>query len=112
MSNSKCLLIMSIVSSSASSMRATGMPYCATSVTVETASSIAPNDRTAAYIASGVGWTRSVASTMRPSVPSAPMNRRVRSRPAEDLRARERVRTSSPSGVMTSSDRTFSRIAP
>ena len=34
---------------------------------------------TAADIASGVGWTRSVASQTRPSVPSEPMNSRVRS---------------------------------
>jgi hypothetical protein len=49
---------------------------------------------------------------MTPSVPSEPTKRWVRSYPADDLRARDRVRTIRPSAVTTVSERTFSRIVP
>ena len=60
-------------------MRATGMACASTSITVSTASSSVGNAHAAAVIDSGVGWTRSVTSVISPSVPSLPMNRRVRS---------------------------------
>ena len=50
-----------------------------TSSTVSTAPSSVANAAGAAAIASGVGWIRSVASQISPSVPSEPMNSRVRS---------------------------------
>ena len=60
-------------------MRATGMAFWETASTQSTASRSVGKAHTAADIASGVGWTRSVTSQTRPSVPSEPMNSRVRS---------------------------------
>ena len=67
---------------------------------------------TAAAAAEGFGWMRSVASQIRPSVPSEPIISRVRSYPAEDLRALECVRKTSPRALTTVTASTFSRIAP
>ena len=72
-------LMASMSISSSSSMRATGIAFCETARTQSTASRNDGKAHTAADIASGVGWMRSVTSQTRPSVPSAPMNRRVRS---------------------------------
>jgi len=60
-------------------MRATGTALASTAMTQSTAPLRSVNAHTAADIASGVGWTRSVSSQIRPSVPSEPMNRCVRS---------------------------------
>ena len=51
-------------------------------------------------------------SVTMPSVPSEPTKRRVRSYPAELLRARLPVRTMSPCGVTTVSASTLSFIVP
>ena len=72
-------LIASIWSSSASSIRATGMACWPTITTHCTAASTLGNVHCAAAVASGVGCRRSVASQMRPSVPSEPIISRVRS---------------------------------
>jgi hypothetical protein len=48
-------------------------------MTVSTAASSVGKAHDAAVIASGVGWIRSVASAISPSVPSEPTNSRVRS---------------------------------
>ena len=72
-------LIDSMVSSSASSMRATGMACWLTITAHCTAASTSGKVHCAAAIASGVGCRRSVASQMRPSVPSEPIISRVRS---------------------------------
>jgi hypothetical protein len=79
---------------------------------VLTASATDGKEQIAADTASGSGYRRSVTSVMMPSVPSLPTNSRVRSYPADDLRARVPVRTASPPAVTTSSDSTFSRIVP
>ena len=109
-------LMASINISSSSSMRATGIAFCETDRTQSTASRRVGKAHTAADIASGVGCTRSVASQTSPSVPSEPMKRRVRSYPAEDLRARERVRTTcavgGDHGRATGRSRASPRSAP
>ena len=64
---------------SADSIRATGMACWLTITTHCTAASTLGNVRWAAAMASGVGCRRSVASQMRPSVPSEPIISRVRS---------------------------------
>ena len=56
-----------------------GMPICTTSITVRTAASTVGKVATAAAVASGTPWRRRVSSVMIPSVPSLPMNSRVRS---------------------------------
>ena len=76
---SKWRLTASIWTSSSSSIRATGMACASTSITASTALSRVGNAHAAEVIDSGVGWTRSVISVISPSVPSLPMNRRVRS---------------------------------
>ena len=60
-------------------MRATGIAWARTSMTVSTAASSVSNAHVAAVIASGVGCSRSVISVISPSVPSEPTNSRVRS---------------------------------
>ena len=55
------------------------MPSCTSSITVRTAASTVGKVATAAAIASGMPYTRSVSSQMTPRVPSLPVNRRVRS---------------------------------
>ena len=65
--------------SSSSSMRATGMPHCMIAITVSTASRRVGNWQVADDIASGMPCSRIWISVMMPSVPSDPMNRRVRS---------------------------------
>ena len=59
-------------------MRATGIACASTSITVSTAPSSVSKAAVAAVIASGVGCSRSVSSQISPSVPSLPMNSRVR----------------------------------
>ena len=72
-------LIASICSSSASSIRATGIACWPTRTTHCTAASSDGNVHCAAAVASGIGCRRSVASQMSASVPSEPMISRVRS---------------------------------
>ena len=69
----------SMVSSSSSSMRATGTPDWMARMTVLTASSMVANGHTAAEIASGMPCRLSRISVITPSVPSEPTSRRVRS---------------------------------
>ena len=69
----------SMVSSSSSSMRATGTPDWIATITVLTASSMVGNGHTADEIASGMPCRRSRISVITPSVPSEPTSRRVRS---------------------------------
>ena len=94
-------LTASIWTSSRSSIRATGMPSWIVAMTVSTAPSIESNAQTAADTASGIGCSRTVTSVITPSVPSAPTNRRVRSYPADDLRARVPVVMTRPSARTT-----------
>ena len=68
-----------ICTSSSSSMRATGMPVCRMAITVSTASRRVANWQVADDIASGMPCRRNWISVMTPSVPSEPMNSRVRS---------------------------------
>ena len=68
-----------ICTSSSNSMRATGMPDCSTAMAVSTAPRRVGNWHAAAEIASGMPCSRSCTSVMTPSVPSEPMNSRVRS---------------------------------
>ncbi len=60
-------------------MRATGTPIWMVRITVSTASLSVAKEHTAAEIASGMPYRRSVTSVITPSVPSEPTNRRVRS---------------------------------
>ena len=68
-----------IWSASSSSIRATGMPACMVAMVVSTADFRSGNWQTAADIASGMPCSRSRTLVMTPSVPSEPMNSRVRS---------------------------------
>jgi hypothetical protein len=68
-----------IMSSSSSSMRATGMPSCITAMTVSTAAASVGNWQTAALVASGMPCRRSRTLVTTPSVPSLPTISRVRS---------------------------------
>ncbi len=70
---------MRTVLASISSTRAIGTPSWIIWMTVRTAASMLGKEHTAAEIASGIGYSRSVTSVMTPSVPSLPTNRRVRS---------------------------------
>ena len=97
---------------SSSSARATGTPICTASTTARTASSRSGKEHTAAAIASGTGWRRSVISVITPSVPSEPTRRPVRSYPADDFLARPPVRTTSPLASTATSETTLSRIVP
>ena len=93
-------------------MRATGMPNWIVWITARTAASIESNAQTAADTASGCPKRRTVTSVMTPSVPSDPTKRRVRSYPADDLRARPPVRMTRPSASTTVKPSTTSRIVP
>ena len=68
-----------MASASTNSTRAIGTPIWMVSITADTASPMLGNAHTAADTASGCGYSFSVISVMMPSVPSLPMNRRVRS---------------------------------
>ena len=93
-------------------MRATGTPDWMIWMQVSTASSTPGKAQTAAEIASGMPARRSVTSTITPSVPSDPTKSRVRSYPADDLRALVPVRIVRPSASTTVSPSTLSRIVP
>ncbi len=69
----------SMVSSSSSSIRATGTPDWIVAITVSTACSMVGNGHTADEIASGMPCRRRRISVITPSVPSEPTNSRVRS---------------------------------
>ena len=69
----------SICASSSSSIRATGTPLWIVWITVSTAAAIVGKAQTAAEIASGMPYSRTVTSVMMPSVPSEPTKSRVRS---------------------------------
>ena len=81
-------------------------------MTVRTAPSIVSNGHTAAEIASGRPYSRSVTSVMTPSVPSEPTNSRVKSYPDDDFRARPPVWITRPSASTTVRPSTTSRMVP
>ena len=60
-------------------MRATGRPIWIVAITALQAASTLGNGQTPPAIASGMPCSFSVSSVMTPSVPSEPMNSRVRS---------------------------------
>jgi len=93
-------------------MRAIWPPLITRSVTVATASCSVGNAQLAAATLDGSGCSRSVSSVMMPSVPSAPIIRCSRSKPADDLRARVPRRTSVPSASATSIAITLCCIEP
>ena len=70
---------MRTVLTSISSTRAIGTPSWMTWMVVRTAASMLGKEQTAAEMASGSGYRRTVTSVITPSVPSLPTNRRVRS---------------------------------
>ena len=107
-----CSLTARIIAASSSSHRAIGTPACTVAIAVATAASTLGSEHTADDTASGMGRRRRVSSVIMPSVPSEPMNRCVKSKPAEDLRARVPVWMTRPSASTTSRSRTFSRIVP
>ncbi len=108
----ECAFTASIALVSSNSMRAIGIPNWTAAMTVATAVSTVGKRHTAAAIVSGMPNSFRVTSTITPSVPSEPMNNRVRSYPADDLRARPPVEISEPSGSTTFIDSTRSRIVP
>ena len=81
---------------SSSSQRARGTPLCNRLATAAAAASRVGKSHVAALTAAGSGYSFSCASVMMASVPSLPTSSRVRSYPAEDLRARPPVRTTAP----------------
>ena len=101
-----------ICTSSSSSIRATGMPAARMPITVSTAPASVSNWQIAADCASGMPCRRSWISVMTPSVPSLPMNSRVRSYPVAALRTRPPVRTTRPSAITTVRPSTLSRMVP
>jgi len=60
-------------------MRAIGMPDWIVAITASQAERMVGKPQMPAEIASGMPCSRSVSEVMMPSVPSAPMNSRVRS---------------------------------
>jgi len=72
-------LIAFMVRPHSASLRAIGIPACSVWITVLTAPPMSLNEHTAADIASGTAYSRTVISVMTPSVPSDPTKRRVRS---------------------------------
>jgi hypothetical protein len=72
-------LTAAIVRSHRYSLRAIGTPSWIAAITVSTADARSGKLATAAEIASGTGYRRTVTSVITPSVPSEPTKRRVRS---------------------------------
>mmetsp|Transcript_2923 Transcript_2923/g.8961 ORF Transcript_2923/g.8961 Transcript_2923/m.8961 type:complete len:299 (-) Transcript_2923:287-1183(-) len=106
------LRIASIISSSSSSMRATATDDITVASTHLVASSIESKKQVAIALVRGMDFSFSVASVTTPRVPSEPMNRCVRSYPAELFLLLWRVFTISPFAKTTFKLRTFSRMLP
>eukprot|EP00967_Tisochrysis_lutea_P018763 scaffold21262_cov30-Tisochrysis_lutea.AAC.2 len=94
------------------SHRATGIEDCKRSVTADAASARVGKRQEAAAPAGGMACRRRVTSVMTARVPSDPISSRVKSYPAELLRARPPVRITSPEASTAVRPSTFSRMVP
>mmetsp|Transcript_68634 Transcript_68634/g.138018 ORF Transcript_68634/g.138018 Transcript_68634/m.138018 type:complete len:224 (+) Transcript_68634:421-1092(+) len=101
-----------MVVASRSSHLARGMPTWSIAAAALAAPSTESNRTTAAVTAEGRGCNFTWISVMTPSVPSDPTSRRVKSYPAEDLRARVPVRNTSPAAVTAVHPSTVSLMVP